>query len=107
MNLIPHVKGAEEAFSIDCLHELRGMIGSIAHVLAAQILFDYALFSAVKRERRADLNLGMTERDEQAMRLSLTWQLITMSAAYLASAGRRHTDSVNPAFVNLSLLKQQ
>ena len=30
MNLIPHVKGAEEAFSIGCLHELRGKIGSIA-----------------------------------------------------------------------------
>jgi len=30
MNLIPHVKGAEEAFSIGCLHELRGTIGSIA-----------------------------------------------------------------------------
>jgi len=43
MNLIPHVKGAEEAFSIGCLHELRGTIGSIADELAAEILCDWAL----------------------------------------------------------------
>ena len=72
MNLIPHVKGAEEAFGIGCLHELRGMIGSIADELAAEILCDWALVSASERLSRANLNLRMTERDEQAMRLSLT-----------------------------------
>ena len=46
MNLIPHVKDAEEAFSIGCLHELRGTIGSIADELAAEILCDWALVSA-------------------------------------------------------------
>jgi len=46
MILIPHVKGAEEAFGIDCLHELRGTIGSIADELAAEILCDWALVSA-------------------------------------------------------------
>ena len=35
MNLIPHVEGAEEAFSIGCLHELRGTIGSIADSVLA------------------------------------------------------------------------
>jgi len=48
MNLIPHVKGAEEAFGIDCLHELRGTIGSIADELAAEILCDWDLVSASK-----------------------------------------------------------
>ena len=48
MNLIPHVKGAEEAFGIGCLHELRGTIGSIADELAAEILCDGALVSASK-----------------------------------------------------------
>ena len=48
MNLIPHVKGAEETFSIDCLHELRGMIGSIADELAAEILCGWTLISASK-----------------------------------------------------------
>ena len=40
MILIQHVKGAEEAFSIDCLHELKGTIGSIADDLAPEILCD-------------------------------------------------------------------
>ena len=40
INLIPHVKGAEEAFGIGCLHELRGTIGSIVDELAAEILCD-------------------------------------------------------------------
>jgi len=62
MNLIPHVKGAEEAFSIGCLHELRGMIDSIADELAAEILCDGSV--PVKHWRRADLNLCMTKRDE-------------------------------------------
>jgi len=48
MNLIPHVKGAEEAFSIGCLHELRSTIGSIADELASKILCDWALASASK-----------------------------------------------------------
>jgi len=48
MNLILHVKGVEEAFGIGCLHELRGMIGSIADELAAEILCDWALVSASK-----------------------------------------------------------
>ena len=46
MNLIPHVKGAEKAFGIGCLHELRGTIGSIADELASEIL--WALVSASK-----------------------------------------------------------
>ena len=46
MNLIPHVKGAEEAFSIGCLHELRGTKGWIAHELAAEVLCHLALFFA-------------------------------------------------------------
>ena len=48
MNLIPHVKGAEEAFGIGCLHELRCLIVSIADELAAEILRDWALVSASK-----------------------------------------------------------
>jgi len=48
MNLIPRVKGVEEAFGIGCLHELRGTIGSIADELAAEILCDWALVSASK-----------------------------------------------------------
>ena len=48
MNLIPHVKGAEEAFEIGCLHEFRGTIGSIADELAAEILCDWALVRASK-----------------------------------------------------------
>ena len=72
MNLIPHVKGAEEAFSIGCLHELRGTIGSIKDELAAEILCDWALVIASKALEQADLNLRMTKREEQAMRLSST-----------------------------------
>ena len=45
MNLIPHVKGAEELFCIGCLHEMRGTIGSIADELTAEILCDSALVS--------------------------------------------------------------
>ena len=48
MNFIPHVKDAEEAFSLSCLHELRGTIGSIADELAVEILCDWALVSASK-----------------------------------------------------------
>jgi len=48
MNLIPHVKGAEKAFGTGCLHELRGMIGSIVDELAAEIWCDWALVSASK-----------------------------------------------------------
>jgi len=48
MNLIPHVKGEEEAFGMGCLHELRGMIGLIADELAAEILCDWALVSGSK-----------------------------------------------------------
>ena len=48
MNLIPHVKGAEVASNIGCLHELRGTIGSIADELAVEILCDWALVSASK-----------------------------------------------------------
>jgi len=48
MNLIPHVKGAEEAFGIGCWNELRGTIGSIAHELTDEILCDWALVSASK-----------------------------------------------------------
>ena len=51
MNLIPHVRGAQEVFGIvGCLHELRGMIGLIADELAAKILCDrdWALVSASK-----------------------------------------------------------
>jgi len=48
MNLIPHVKGAEEAFSTGCLHELRGTMGSIADELTAEILCDWDLVSASK-----------------------------------------------------------
>ena len=44
MNLLPHVKGAEEAFGIGCLHELRGTIGSIADELAAEIEEDNGVF---------------------------------------------------------------
>jgi len=40
MNLIPHVKGVEEALSIGCLHELRSMIESITNELEAEILSD-------------------------------------------------------------------
>ena len=72
MNLVPHFKGAEEAFSPGCLHELRGTMGSIADELAAEILCDWAPVSASKRWSRADLNLRMTKREEQAMRLSST-----------------------------------
>ena len=43
MNLIPHVNGAEDAFGIGCLHELRVKIGSITDELAAEILCDWAL----------------------------------------------------------------
>ena len=57
MNLIPHVKGAEEAFSIGCLHELRGTIGSNANELAAVILRDLPSSLPVQRWRRADSNL--------------------------------------------------
>jgi len=46
MNLIPHVKGAEEAFGIGCWNELRGTIGSIAHELTDEILCDWALVNA-------------------------------------------------------------
>ena len=72
MNLIPHVKGAEKAFGIGCLHELRGAIGSIANELAVEILCDWVLVSARKRWTRADLNLRITKREEKAMRLSST-----------------------------------
>ena len=48
MNLIPHVKGAEEAFGIGYLYELRITMGSIADELAAEILCDWALVSASK-----------------------------------------------------------
>jgi len=48
MNLVPHVKGVEEAFKIGCLHELRGTIVSIADELAAEILCDWALVSTSK-----------------------------------------------------------
>ena len=72
MKLIPHVKGAEEAFSIGCLHELRGTIGSIADELAANYCVTGPSSVPVKRWSRADLNLRMTKREEQAMRLSST-----------------------------------
>jgi len=42
------IKGAEEAFGIGCLHELKGTIGSIADELGAEILCDWALVSASK-----------------------------------------------------------
>ena len=48
MNLNLHFKGAEEAFGIGCLYELRGTIVSIADELAAEILCDWALVSASK-----------------------------------------------------------
>jgi len=48
MNLVPHVKGAEEAFDIGCLYELKGTIGSIADELAAEILCEWSLVSASK-----------------------------------------------------------
>ena len=62
MNLIPHVKGAEKAFGIGSLHELRGTIGSIADELVAEILCDWALVVPVKRWSRTNLNLRMTKR---------------------------------------------
>jgi len=48
MKLVPHVKGAEEAFRIDCLHELNGTNGLITDELAAKILCEWALVSASK-----------------------------------------------------------
>jgi len=48
MNFIPHSKGAEEAFGIGCLYDLRGTDGSITDELAAEILCDWALVSASK-----------------------------------------------------------
>ena len=53
MNLIPFVKGAEEAFSIGCLHELRGTIESITDELVAGILCNWALVSASKTLEQA------------------------------------------------------
>ena len=58
MNLIPHVKGAEEAFCIACLHELRDTIGSIADELAAEILCDWAIVIASKALEQSRLEFA-------------------------------------------------
>jgi len=96
MNLIPHVKGAEEVFSTDCLHELRGMMGLIADELTTEILCDWTLVSASKalEQRRFECADDHERKasDETIIDVTADYNV----AVYLALVGQRHTDSSNP-----------
>ena len=81
LNRIPHFKGVEEAFGIDCLYELRGTIGSIADELTVEILCDWPLVSSSKVFTLVPHSLVFEKADTAAVSVLVPLSLILADAA--------------------------